>query len=137
MDGISNEVQAKFDTYPEGIAALLLEVRDLVYEIAGEEGLGPVTESLKWGELSYSVAKGSPIRVDWKPRQPECISVFVNCKTVLVETFRELHPSVFTYVGSREVRMSVLAALHRRELKQCLSLAMRYHRIKHLPLLGA
>ena len=57
-------VKSKFDTYPEGIKTKLLLVRALIFELENELGLGQVTESLKWGEPSYHVKNGSPIRID-------------------------------------------------------------------------
>ena len=48
------EVQAKFDSYPKQAVQQLLCVRDLIKDIAENNDLGPVEESLKWGEASYS-----------------------------------------------------------------------------------
>ena len=48
------DVAAAFSAFPERIRARLLEARDLIFEIAaGIEGVGPLTETLKWGEPAY------------------------------------------------------------------------------------
>ncbi|GAA5131524.1 hypothetical protein GCM10025767_03880 [Thalassotalea piscium] len=48
----------------------LEELSNLVPQVASELALSEVKESLKWGEPSYSVITGSPLRVDWKLRSP-------------------------------------------------------------------
>ena len=59
-------VKDRFDEYPENARVRLAELRNLVFQIASELELGEVEETLKWGEPSYSVKTGSPLRMDWK-----------------------------------------------------------------------
>jgi hypothetical protein len=144
MDGsdMDSRIKTKFDSYPETARLWLLEIRAAIFEVAAEESLGEITESLKWGELSYQSKAGSPIRIDWKAKSPHAISVYFNCKTVLVDTFKEIYQDTFIYAGNREIVFQIpddfsLKELPILELKACLSMALRYHQIKHLPLLGA
>ncbi|MBM5115002.1 DUF1801 domain-containing protein, partial [Vibrio parahaemolyticus] len=48
-------VKERFDEYPENARVRLLELRNLVFQIASDLELGEVDETLKWGEPSYSV----------------------------------------------------------------------------------
>lgn len=130
-------VQAKFDSYPDAARKQLLRIREAIFEVAKEEALGTVTETLKWNEPSYSTTKGSTVRIDWKAKHPEQVSIFFHCQTSLVETFKELYGGVFRYVGNREITLELAKQIPMAELKACISMALRYHSIKHLHLLGA
>lgn len=135
-------IKSKFDSYPEAARLQLLKIRMAIFEVAVEETLGEVTESLKWGEPSYQSKAGSAIRMGWKAKSPRTVSVYFNCKTTLVDTFKEIYRDTFVYAGNREIVFQVpdnssLKEVPMLELKACLSMALRYHQVKHLPLLGA
>ncbi|MDR6983369.1 hypothetical protein J2X32_002003 [Rheinheimera pacifica] len=80
------EIEAKFASYPVEAQQQLKDIRRLVFSVAEEHGLGAVEETLKWGEASYCVKGGSPIRIDWKAKDPKAIKVYFHCPTSLVET---------------------------------------------------
>ncbi|SMF22897.1 protein of unknown function (DU1801) [Alteromonadaceae bacterium Bs31] len=133
---MSMNIAAKIASYPDGAQEMLIRLRGLIYEVAKTDGAGEISESLKWGELSYGAKKGSPIRMDWKAKKPNQVSVYFNCKTNLVETFREIYSDTFQFVGNREIVLALTEALPEPELKACFSMALRYQELKHLPLLG-
>ena len=128
--------QNKFDSYPEHIKLRLLCIRDLVFDVAKEHGLGDVEESLKWNEPSYLVNTGTAIRIDWKAKTPDHYFIFFNCNTTLVDTFRELHSDVIQFQGNRAIILNIYEPLPTKTIRQFLTLAMKYKTIKHLPLLG-
>ncbi|MFT5719331.1 MAG: hypothetical protein ACI9T7_003544 [Oleiphilaceae bacterium] len=70
---MEKDVQDKFSSYPEDVRTSLYRLRDLIFQVATDLALGVVVENLKWGEPSYSVKTGSPIRMDWKPKNNEGI----------------------------------------------------------------
>jgi len=131
------DIKRKLELYPSNARERLDEIRSLVYEVAKEEQLGEITEGLKWGEPSYSVKKGSPIRMDWKSKSPDQVSLYFNCKTTLVETFREVYRGSLQFEGNREIVLPLSTSMPSNELKDCISMALRYHKIKNLPLLGS
>ncbi|GJM14029.1 MAG: hypothetical protein DHS20C12_24320 [Pseudohongiella sp.] len=130
-------IKEKFESYPDEIQSSLLRVRELVFDVAKEDGLGPVEESLKWGELSYRATGGSAVRLGWRDKSPDNLYVFFHCQTSLIETFKELYGDLFKYEGSRAIALDLSRPLAIQELKHCIALAMQYHKLKHLPLLGA
>ena len=134
---MNEEVRQKFESYPSLARELLLKIRAAVYEVAEEYGLDEVTETLKWGEPAYLTRQGSTLRIDWKSRNPNHVSVYFNCKTTLVETIKELYGDIFYIVGSREIQLPISASIPMTQLKACISMSLRYHAIKHLPMLGA
>ena len=130
-------IKQQVDTYPKNARTLFIKIRTLIYDVVNEEQLGEVSESLKWGEPSYAVIKGSPMRMSWKAKYPQQISLYFNCNTTLIETFNELYADALQFKGNREIVIPFSSPIPQDELKDCISMALRYHRIKHLPLLGA
>ena len=137
LKDMEKSVQEKFDAYPADAREQLLKIRNAILELGQNENIGEITETLKWGEPSYLAKKGSTVRIDWKARKPDHVSVFFSCQTTLVETFRELYSDKLDCIGSREIALLISEPLPAAELTACLSMALRYHKIKHLPLLGA
>jgi hypothetical protein len=137
---MTDVIQNKFSQYPLNISTALNALRELIYSLVDELELGTIEESLKWGEPSFKVKTGSPIRIDWKSATPDNYFLFFNCQTKLVDTFRELYSDVLEFQGNRAIVLNVnettppSATL---ALKHCLTLALTYQKVKHLPLLGA
>lgn len=126
-----------FDAYPDNARIRLEELRSLILNVASELALGKVEESLKWGEPSYSVKTGTPIRMDWKLKSPNHYCLFFNCQTKLVDTFRELYGEVLEFQGNRTIVLSLSKPLPETTIKHCIELALTYQQRKHLPLQGA
>ena len=139
MDKIKNpNVAQVFDRYPEAMRKKMLRLRQIVFAAAAEtEGVAAVEETLKWGEPSYLTTGGSTIRMDWKQKSPHQYALYFNCNTSLVDTFKALYSDLFTFEGNRAIVFCETDKLPVDALKHCVSLALRYHRLKHLPLLGA
>ena len=133
----NSNVLKKFSSYPKDVRSKLECLRALIMEVARDEGVEDVEETLKWGEPSYKSKMGSAIRIDWKKRQPDRYSMYFNCKTKLVSTFKEIYPDSFSYAGNREIYFKMNESLPTKELKHCIYLSLNYHKIKQLPLLGA
>lgn len=130
-------VNKRFDEYPSEVRVRLEELRSLVFSLAVKRELGAVEESLKWGEPSYNVKTGSPIRMDWKRKSPHHYYLFFNCQTKLVDTFRELYGEALKFQGNRAIVLHLAEPLPEAAIKQCLEIALTYQQRKHLPLLGA
>ena len=139
MDRIENpNVAQVFDSYPEPMRKKMLRLRQIVFEAAAEtEGVAAVEETLKWGEPGYLTKSGSMIRMDWKQKSLHQYALYFNCNTSLVDTFKALYRGFFTFEGNRAMVFRETDELPVDALKHCVSLALRYHRLKHLPLLGA
>ena len=130
-------VDLKFQTYPEEIKNKLNDLRELIIEAATEiEGINEMEETLKWGEPSYLVKKGSTIRIDWKPKMPTQYAMYFKCTSKLVPTFREVYGAIFKYENNRAIWFDLDEKIPVKELKDCIALALTYHTVKHLPRLG-
>ncbi|SFC94640.1 hypothetical protein [Pseudoalteromonas denitrificans] len=131
-------VLEKFNAYPEEVKLKLNFIRSLIFDIAQEFELGEVTESLKWGEPSLNVKNGSAVRIDWKANEPEQYVIYFNCKTKLVDTFKTLYTDgSLNFENNRSIVFLLSDLIPLVQVKHCISLSLRYHSIKNLPLLGA
>jgi hypothetical protein len=134
---VKPEIKDKFSAYPADAQRQLEAVRHLILVVAEENDLGSVEETLKWGEASYLVKGGTTIRIDWKPKDPKVIKVYFHCQTRLIETFKEIYRDEFDYEGKRAIVLPLNAAIEEGPLGHCLQMALKYHSLKHRPLLGA
>ena len=112
------DVAAAFAAFPAGVRARLLEVRDLIFETAVSfEGVGPLTETLKWGEPAYltqATGSGSTIRLGWSRSSERECAVLFNCRTTLVDDFRGQFPDVFAYEKNRAILLDARDRCQRR-----------------------
>ncbi len=131
-----NAVKDKFESYPEGARVSLIKIRAAIFELSGEAHIDKIVESLKWGEPSYASKHGSAVRLGWQAKFPDHVSVYFNCNTILVETFKEVYKGFFEFCGNREIKLPVSESIPMTQLMSCISLSLRYHKIKHLPMLG-
>ena len=139
MDKFNNQtVESVFENYPSEIHQQMMDLRQLIIDTASEtEGVTALEETLKWGEPSYLTKGGSTIRFDWKPSKPDEYALYFNCKSKLVDTFKELYRGELTFDGNRAIVLKASEGIPADELKHCIALALTYHRVKHLPMLGA
>jgi len=131
------EVELVFNNYPDLIRKKILYLRSLVLEAASEmEGISNLEETLKWGEPSYLVKNGSTIRIDWKKNKPNQYAIYFKCTSKLVPTFKMIYKDIFRFEGNREIIFQVKDEIPKVELKNCITAALTYHKVKHLPTLG-
>ena len=75
--------------------------------------------------------------MDWKEKKPDQVALYFKCTSKLVPTFKELYKDTFAFEDNRAIVFKLDDKLPEAELKQCISMALKYHKLKHLPLLGA
>lgn len=138
MDTIENAAVAEvFNNYPKHMREKLMFLRQLVLQTASEtEDVETVEETLKWGEPSYVSKNGSTLRMGWKQANPHQYAMYFNCRTRLVDTFKELYRDQFKFAGNRAIIFDEDDEIPVNELKHCISLSLTYRRRKHLPMLG-
>lgn len=122
------DVESVFMAYPEMARSRLRGLRALIYDVAARiDGVGPIEESLRWGEPAYLTSQsnaGTTVRIAWRAKFPESYSMFVHCQTTLIETYRSLFPELACH-GSREVRFDNSRALPDC-MGDCIALALTY-----------
>lgn len=134
----NTKVKEKFESYPRPVRHKMYNLRNLVIQTAKEiEGLEELKETLKWGEPSYITKNGTTLRMDWKDSRPDEYAMYFHCQTRLVDTFREIYGDKFRFEGDRAIIFYCDENIAKEELKHCIAIALNYHKVKHLPLLGA
>jgi Domain of unknown function (DU1801) len=123
-------VAALFKTYPPVVRARLTALRELVFETAARTpGVGPLTETLKWGQPSYlteETGSGTTVRID-RLKAGDGYAVYFHCQSGLIGQFRELYPDTFRYDGRRAIHFDAKDRLPVRELRHCIALALTHH----------
>ena len=129
-------VEEKFANYPVKVRKKLSKLRKLILKTAASEGIGAIEETLKWGEPSFLVKKGSTVRIDWKEKTPDQYAIYFKCTSKLVATFREVYGDFFNYENNRAILFGFEDKLPEKELKKCIAAALRYHHVKEEVNLG-
>ena len=124
-------VEKTFANYPAPMRRKLLALRALIFQTAAAtDGVGTITETLKWGEPAYVTAQsksGSTIRIAWKKSQPGQYALYFNCQTNLIESFKTLFPTAFNYEGNRAIVFDESATVPKDALAFCIAAALTYH----------
>ncbi len=124
------EVEAVIASYPKPVQTRIRRVRKMILDTAASiPEVGPVTETLKWGEPAYLTEKsksGSTIRVAWKAKSPDQYGLYLNCQTTLIDTYRTLFPEL-RFEGNRAVLFDVTEAIPEDAVGRCIELALTYH----------
>ena len=123
-------VAAVFKAYPAGMRKRVLALRELVFDVAAKtEGVGPLTETLKWGQPSYlteETKSGTTVRID-RLKKAGGYALYVHCQSGLVPRFRDLYGDTFRYEGKRALLFGIDARLPLAELRHCIGLALTHH----------
>jgi hypothetical protein len=125
-----SDVERVFRSWPAPAQERLRELRALILDTAAAtEGVGPLTETLKWGEPAYLPERprtGTTVRLGWKAKDPEHFALYVHCGTSLVDTFRSLHPEL-TFGGNRAVLLRIDEPLPKDAVARCIGIALTWH----------
>jgi Domain of unknown function (DU1801) len=125
-------VAAAFAAHPGAVKEKLLFLRRLIFEVAAAtEGVGALEETLKWGQPSYLTTaskSGSLIRIDRRKSAEGSYAMYFHCQTTLVDTFRGMFPGSLRFEGNRSIVFGPADRVPVAELRQCIALALTYHR---------
>ena len=102
---IPDDVLPAFFAMPEEVRAQLFDVRALIFnEAASDTRIGPLTETLKWGQPSYLTADtkaGTTVRLG--VHSSGAGAMFVHCQTTLADEIREACGDALDVDGARAV----------------------------------
>lgn len=93
----SQAVEDVFDRTPKPIRNGMHRLRDLIYA----EANSPVSETLKWGQPSFAVQGGSPLRI--APTKDGGFALYTICQTSLIPDFAETFPGMDKIEGTRAI----------------------------------
>jgi hypothetical protein len=131
MKGFGDKaVAAVFAGYPAGLRRKLIAVRELIFKVASDtDGVGPLTETLKWSQPSYLTVEsgsGSTVRID-RLKTGDGYAIYFHCQSGLVDQFRRIYPDSFRYEGRRAILFDGGERVPVRALGHCIALALTHH----------
>ena len=122
-------VEAAYACFPETARLGLLRLRELIFEIAAETpGVGPLEETLKWGQPAYltpETRSGSTIRLG-VPKSGG-FALYVHCQTTIIAEFRNRFPDDLAYEGNRGIHFRDVAELSSNPVRLVIARALTYH----------
>ena len=125
------KVAAVFRAYAPATRKRLMALRETLFEVAAAtEGVGALTETLKWGQPSYlteDAGSGTTVRIDRLKGDGSGYAVYFHCQSGLVGQFRDLYPETFTYDGARAIHFDPGERVPARELRHCIARALPHH----------
>jgi hypothetical protein len=120
-------VAAVLARYSDPVRQKLLVLRAVIAAVAREENVGPLEETLKWGQPAYLCTAGTTIRIDRDDTNGGDIALYVNCKTTLVEDWRQRFAGL-VFGGNRSLHLGLDADLEDERLTMCIADALTYKR---------
>jgi len=131
----NKNVENTFKDYPENIRDRLLQIRELIFNIAGKSNeIGKIEETLKWENPSYLTGKpksGTTIRLSGLTSLEHKYAISVHCQTTLISEFKEAF-SDLEFEGNRSIILDIREKLPTEAIERFVYLALTYHyRKKH------
>ncbi|WP_267166705.1 hypothetical protein [Sulfitobacter sp. F26169L] len=105
-------------------------MRALILLAALDANVGPLEESLKWGQPAWRpkrARQGSTLRLNWQDNSPHTIVLFVDCKTNISATIHEIYPTDFEYESGRALRLTLGAPLPVQAIDHLARITFTYH----------
>lgn len=126
---MDENVKRVYDSYPLEYRQPLLQMRELIYNVANQiPEVGIIEESLKWGQPTYSTIQtksGSPIRLD-RFGEDE-IAILFHCQTSLIESFKTLFHDSMKFSKNRAIVINPEEGWDTNQLELCIEMALTYH----------
>ncbi|MFP7570151.1 DUF1801 domain-containing protein [Marivita sp. S2033] len=122
---IPASVAPAFDAMSPEHRRILETLRSLIHDVAdATPGVGAVTESLKWGQPSYAVSTGTPLRLGLT--KDESAALFVHCQTRVIADARAVFSQDLCFEGNRAVLIPTDNPVPVEPLRQVICSALTY-----------
>lgn len=134
LPAIPAPIAAVTATWPPLAQSKFAKLRQIILTAAAEvPTTGSLSETLKWGEpawLTEATKSGTTLRAAWKPAYSDEIGLFVNCRTSVAETMRQLYPDAFRFDGTRGLWMGLNDPMPEQAVDHLARLTQNYHRAR-------
>lgn len=128
MDERTSAAYARFD---DVMKMRLLQIRQMIFDIAAQDkAIGPINETLKWGEPSYlteQTKSGTTIRLSNVKNKPDQCGIYVHCQISLISEFRDNFSEELEFSGNRAVLIDIHKPLNEDLIEMFLQKALTYH----------
>lgn len=140
MDPLAAPLLDRILTWPRPAQEAALACRALFHGVAEARAIGPLEESLKWGQPAWRPVRprtGSTLRLGWSEGQPDRLSLFVDCKTDLALRLKVTHPDLPFNDERRHIAVSLDTPLPEEAVIRLAEMTFCYHlRQQTAPTLG-
>ena len=133
MENAPSPLLMRIARWSEPAQRTLWQCRAMFHDVAEKAGAGPLDETLKWGQPSWRPMKprtGSTLRIDWSPKYPSRLSLYVDCKTDLAARMQILYPDLPENDGQRHLAVALDAPLPEQAIAHLADMTFTYHRTK-------
>ncbi|MEL7131767.1 MAG: hypothetical protein AAGK77_05070 [Pseudomonadota bacterium] len=133
MCNTPTDILTRIAAWSETAQTHFLSVRGIVHDVTAHADIGPLDESLKWGQPAWRPKRtriGSTLRVDWSPSAPDRLLAFVDCKTDLAVQMDARYPGQFHNDGRRTLGFAMGEAFDEDAIWTLAHLTLTYHRAK-------
>jgi hypothetical protein len=110
--------------------ATLWACRNIFFDVAQDAGIGPLDETLKWGQPAWRPRRartGSTLRMGWSAAKPAHLLLFVDCKTDLASRMRDLYPEMVENDGRRQMAVDLDHPLPEQAIAHLAQMTFCYH----------
>lgn len=133
MDHAPASLLDQISSWPDPAQKAAWACRTLFHEIAKKNDLGPLDESLKWGQPAWRPRRprtGSTLRMTWSATSTDTLAFFVDCKTDLAARMRDVYPDLTRNDGRRQLGVDLTAPLPEQAIAHLAQMTFTYHRTK-------
>ncbi|MEP2920237.1 MAG: hypothetical protein ABJP06_05890 [Sulfitobacter sp.] len=130
LDPLPDPITRTTALWPAEARLKFTDIRALILEAGARADIGPLTESLKWGQPAWRPdrpRKGSTLRLNWSDKLPRTLALFVDCKTTLAAEIFAAYPDDFQYESNRAMRMQLNAPLPKDAIAYLAHATFTYH----------
>jgi len=123
----SKAVENVFDAAAKPVRDGMHRLRDLIFEEAQSIDADlTVSETLKWGQPSFTVQGGTPLRI--APRKNGGFALYAICQTSLIGDYAETFPGLDKIEGTRAVLFDKPNEIDSARIGLLIRHALTYHR---------
>ena len=127
----NKKVEAIFKAFPPLFRKQITLLREKIFRIAAAtDGVGPLTETLKWDSPSYLTSEsgsGTTIRIDRHAGRPTKYGIYVHCQSDVINQFRDQTGARLDYDGNRGIVLDIKDETQPDEIDLFIRLALTYH----------
>ncbi|MDF1668488.1 MAG: DUF1801 domain-containing protein [Roseovarius sp.] len=123
---IPPEVARVIDGYAQPTRDGVHHLRRLILQTAkATPEVGPVEETLRWGQPAYLTRKGSTLRIG--PHRDASFALFAHCQSTIIASYAQAFPSWDQIDGNRAVLFDSPNQIEPQRLSHLIRHALSYH----------